>query len=109
MDKKLKALLLKNSGKKPKKNKTKVVVDDPLDSLDLSEAEQKELDRAAQLDSVSNREVVPSNREPLKKVDVECRICGKKEKVHPALNPRTPREKGEDFNPYVCNRCSGGG
>ena len=107
MDKKLKSLLIKKNKKVTEKPKP--TVDNPMDlsGMDLTESEKREFEAAAALDKVT-KHIPMERRSPIVKIDAECRICKKQEKVHPDLYPRTPREKGEDFNPYVCNSCAGG-
>lgn len=77
---------------------------------DLSESEQKELAKAAELDKASKPATRFGNRRAVSKIDVSCRVCQKKEQIYPSQMPfSTAEDRKDGWNSYCCNRCVGRG
>lgn len=73
-----------------------------LDGVSLSSTESKELSEASSSDEkfgVFHPKDSPLKPRKCSKVEVNCRVCGKKEKISPAL-------VGVESGRYKCNKCS---
>ena len=94
----------KNKKKKEVKKKHTKVSDTPsfLEGISLSSTEASELQEAASSDKkfgVFHPKDSPLKPRKCSKVEVTCRVCGKKEKISPAL-------VGVESGRYKCNKCS---
>lgn len=89
---------------KVRKGKRHITVKDPLNGINLTPQEKKELELASKSDKKNNVHIPKqktTNRRPSGKIEVRCRVCGKTESVSPAFVL-----KDEDGYRYKCNRCA---
>jgi len=76
-----------------------------LEGMQLTESEKRELESASQDDKKNNVHNRTQNRlnkrRPSGKIEVRCRVCGRKESVSPLFI-----YKDDDGYRYKCNKCS---